>query len=78
MCSFHIETAGIITSQMSNTALTAALPPEPSQTNGDVSPAMDPKVLHSRTFQNMKIGDPLQGESDTHRHSWNNTQLDPP
>jgi hypothetical protein len=30
-----------------------------------VSPATDPKVLHSRTFQNMKVGDPLQEKSDT-------------
>lgn len=25
---------------------------------GDVSPATEPKVLHSRTFQNLKDGDP--------------------
>ena len=34
--------------------------------NVGVSPATDPKVLHSRTFQNMKVGDPLQEKSDTY------------
>jgi hypothetical protein len=32
--------------------------------HGDVSPATDPKMLHSRTFRNIKHGNPRQEKSE--------------